>query len=97
MPISRQLDLYPYKSTWEFKTGALPWFLIQAKHAWEWNISVPKATGCGQCPILNCSIWPVSELVSLGLAKAEDVEDGVVIRQAKATQCTTTSTVSILR
>jgi len=37
-----------------------------------------------------------SELVSLGLAKAEDVEDGVVIRQAKA-QCTTTSTVSILR
>jgi len=25
-----------------------------------------------------------SELVSLGLAKAEDVEDGVVIRQAKA-------------
>jgi len=36
----------------------------------------------GQCPILNCSIC--SELVSLGLAKAEDVEDGVVIRQAKA-------------
>jgi len=62
-----------------------------------WNISVPKATGCGQCPILNCSIWPVSELVSLGLAKAEDVEDGVVIRQAKAYPVYDHGTVSILR
>jgi len=53
--------------------------------------------GDGLWTMSDTELLDLGELVSLGLAKAEDVEDGVVIRQAKAYPVYDHSTVSILR